>query len=49
MVDIVITDLAVFTIDKRDKNGMALIELVDCVTLDEVKAITNFRVALKNP
>jgi 3-oxoacid CoA-transferase subunit B len=50
VVDMVITDLAVFTIDKTGKDGMALIELADGVTLDEVKAKTEatFRVALKN-
>lgn len=50
VVDMVITDLAVFTIDKNGKDGMALIELADGVTLDEVKSKTEatFRVALKN-
>ena len=50
VVDMVVTDLAVFTIDKHGKDGMALIELADGVTLDEVKAKTeaDFRVALKN-
>ena len=50
VVDMVVTDLAVFTIDKHGKAGMALIELADGVTLDEVKAKTEaeFRVALKN-
>ena len=50
VVDMVVTDLAVFTIDKTGKDGMALIELADGVTLDEVKAKTeaSFRVALKN-
>jgi len=50
VVDLVVTDLAVFTIDKHGPNGMALIELADGVTLDEVKAKTEaeFRVALKN-
>src|SRR5216117_3925125 len=44
------TDLVVFTIDKHGKDGMALIELADGVTLDEVKSKTeaDFRVALKN-
>ena len=37
VVDMVVTDLAVFTIDKHGKDGMALIELADGVTLDEVK------------
>ncbi len=50
VVDMVITDLAVFTIDRSGKDGMALIELADGVTLDEVKANTEatFRVALTN-
>jgi len=50
VVDMVVTDLAVFTIDKHGDNGMALIELADGVTLDEVKSKTeaDFRVALKN-
>ena len=50
VVDMVVTDLAVFTIDRHGKDGMALIELADGVTLDEVKAKTEaeFRVALKN-
>src|ERR1700678_2513683 len=50
VVDMVVTDLAVFTIDKHGQDGMALIELADGVTLDEVKSQTeaDFRVALKN-
>jgi 3-oxoacid CoA-transferase subunit B len=50
VVDLVVTELAVFTIDKHGKDGMALIELADGVTLDEVKSKTEaeFRVALKN-
>src|SRR3979411_407899 len=50
VVDLVVTDLAVFPIDKHGHDGMALIELADGVTLDEVKAKTEaeFRVALKN-
>src|ERR1700704_5150243 len=50
VVDLVVTDLGVFTIDKHGQDGMALIELADGVTLDEVKAKTEaeFRVALKN-
>ena len=48
VIDLVITDLAVFTIDKAGKDGMALIELAPGVTLDEVRAMTeaSFRVAL---
>ena len=49
VVDMVITDLGVFTIDKKG-GGMTLTELALGVTLDEVKAKTEaeFRVALKN-
>ena len=48
VVDMVVTDLAVFTIDRR-KGGMTLIELADGVTLDEVAAKTaaKFKIALK--
>jgi len=47
VVDMVISDLAVFTIDKK-KGGMTLIELADAVTLEEVMAKTeaSFTVAL---
>jgi len=44
VVDLVVTDLAVFTIDKHGKDGMALIELADGVTLDEVKSKTESRI-----
>ena len=46
----VVTDLAVFTIDKHGDGGMRLIELADGVTLDEVRARTEaeFGVALPN-
>jgi 3-oxoacid CoA-transferase subunit B len=40
VVDMVITDLAVFTIDKAGSKGMTLIELAPGVTLDEIKAKT---------
>ena len=44
----VITDLGVFTIDKKGGGGMTLIELAPGVTLDEIKAKTeaNFKVAV---
>ena len=50
VVDIVITDLAVFTIDKKGGTGMALTELAPGVSLDEIKAKTEagYRVALTN-
>ena len=40
VVDLVITDLAVFAIDKAGKTGMKLIELAPGVTEDEVRAKT---------
>jgi 3-oxoacid CoA-transferase subunit B len=49
VVDLVVTDLAVFTIDKHGSGGMTLIELADGVTLDDVKAKTeaDYKMALK--
>ncbi len=46
VVDMVVTELGVFTIDRRGDAGMALIELAPGVTLDEVQAKTEaeFRV-----
>ena len=48
VVDLVITELGVFTIDKHGFRGMALIELAPDVTLEEVAAKTEatYRVAL---
>ena len=48
VVDLVITDLGVFTIDKHGLRGVALIELASGVTLDEIAAKTEatYRVAL---
>jgi 3-oxoacid CoA-transferase subunit B len=40
VVDLVITDLAVFSIDKAGKGGMTLIELAPGVTQDEVRSKT---------
>jgi 3-oxoacid CoA-transferase subunit B len=50
VVDMVITDLGVFTIDKKGDGGMALVELAPGVTVDEIRDKTegSFRVALKN-
>ncbi|MFV0280363.1 MAG: 3-oxoacid CoA-transferase subunit B [Rhodoblastus sp.] len=48
VVDMVVTDLGVFTIDKHGSGGMKLIELAPGVTLDDIKANTqaSFEVAL---
>src|SRR5215217_7077384 len=48
VVDMVITDLGVFRIDKKGGGGMDLIELADGVSVDEVRAKTeaSFRVRL---
>jgi 3-oxoacid CoA-transferase subunit B len=50
VVDMVITDLGVFTIDKKGDGGMALIEIAPGVSVDEIRAKTEagFRVSLKN-
>jgi 3-oxoacid CoA-transferase subunit B len=40
VVDMVITDLGVFTIDKKNPNGMKLIEIAPGVTTDEIRAKT---------
>jgi len=40
VVDMVITDLAVFTIDRRHGAGMTLIEIAPGVTPDEIKRKT---------
>jgi 3-oxoacid CoA-transferase subunit B len=47
VVDMVITDLGVFTLDKDNGGGLTLIELAPDVTLDEIKAKTeaSFKVA----
>jgi 3-oxoacid CoA-transferase subunit B len=46
VVDLVVTDLAVFSVDKK-KGGMTLIELADGVSLDEVKQKTAARFKTK--
>src|SRR5579883_2052690 len=40
VVDMVITDLGVFTIDKKGDHGMALVELAPGVALDEIRQKT---------
>ena len=50
VVDMIITDLGVFNIDRKGGGGMTLIELAPGTSLDEIKSKTeaSFRVALKN-
>jgi 3-oxoacid CoA-transferase subunit B len=50
VVDMVITDLGVFTIDKKGSAGMTLIELAPGTTLDEIKAKTEagYKIAVKS-
>jgi 3-oxoacid CoA-transferase subunit B len=45
----VITDLGVFTIDRRGGGGMTLVEVAPGTSLDEIKAKTeaSYRVAVK--
>jgi 3-oxoacid CoA-transferase subunit B len=40
VVDMVITDLGVFTIDKKGHGGMTLVEVAPGVSLDEIRAKT---------
>jgi 3-oxoacid CoA-transferase subunit B len=40
VVDLVVTDLCVFEIDKRGDKGVRLVELAPGVTLDEIRAKT---------
>jgi len=40
VVDMVITELGVFSVDKKGAGGVTLVELADGVTVDEVKAKT---------
>jgi 3-oxoacid CoA-transferase subunit B len=47
VVDMVITDLGVFTIDKKGGGGMTLVELAPGATLEEIRSKTqaNYHVA----
>jgi 3-oxoacid CoA-transferase subunit B len=46
VVDMVITELGVFAIDKTGDGGVTLVELADGVTADEVKAKTKARLTI---
>ena len=46
VVDMVISELGVFSIDKTGDGGVTLIELADGVTVDEVKAKTKAKLAI---
>ena len=48
VVDMVITDLGVFTIDKKAGGGMTLIELAPGSTLDEIRSQTEANYAVAN-
>jgi len=47
VVDMVVTDLGVFNIDKKGGSGMTAVELAPGVTIEEIRAKTaaGFRVA----
>ena len=46
VVDMVISELGVFDVDKTGKGGVTLIQLADGVTVDEVKAKTKARLTI---
>jgi 3-oxoacid CoA-transferase subunit B len=46
VVDMVITELGVFSVDKKGAGGVTLIELADGVTVDEVKAKTKAKLSV---
>ena len=46
VVDMVISELGVFGIDKKGDGGVTLLELADGVTVDEVKAKTQARLSI---
>jgi 3-oxoacid CoA-transferase subunit B len=49
VVDMVITDLGVFTIDRKGGGGMTLVEIAPDTSVEEIKAKTEapFKVAVK--
>jgi 3-oxoacid CoA-transferase subunit B len=48
VVDMVITDLGVFTIDKKGAGGMTLVELAPGTTLDEIRSKTQAHYHISN-
>jgi len=46
VVDMVITELGVFTIDKHGPGGVTLVQLADGVTVDEVKTKTKAKLSV---
>jgi 3-oxoacid CoA-transferase subunit B len=46
VVDMVISELGVFAVDKKGDGGVTLLELADGVTVDEVKAKTKARLSI---
>jgi 3-oxoacid CoA-transferase subunit B len=46
VVDMVITELGVFAVDKRGDGGVTLVELADGVSVDEVKARTQAKLTV---
>ena len=46
VVDMVISELGVFSVDKTGDGGVTLVELADGVTVDEVKAKTKAKLAI---
>ena len=46
VVDMVISELGVFSIDKHGDGGVTLVELADGVTVEEVKAKTKAKLAI---
>ncbi len=46
VVDMVITELGVFSVDKTGGSGVTLVELADAVTVDEVKAKTKAKLII---
>ena len=46
VVDMVISEFGVFSIDKKGNGGVTLLELADGVTVDEVKAKTKAKLSV---